>query len=141
VGLLTALLDSIQPLASFPGNPGKTWNAACLLDLPMAEEQEADVTLRITREKGSRARTTLKLEGRIVAEWAALLERECSDLLGAGGSVSLDLTAVRFVDRPGVKALKRLAHAGVEIRCGSGLVASVLEWEGIRVTEDGTASA
>lgn len=99
------------------------------------------MTLRITREKGSRARTTLKLEGRVVEEWADLLERECSALLRSGGSVSLDLTSVRFIDRAGVKALKRLARAGVEIRCGSGLVASVLEWEGIHVTRDGTASA
>ena len=92
------------------------------------------MTLRITREKGSRARTTLKLEGRVVAEWAALLEQECSDLLRSGVAVCLDLAGVRFVDRNGVETLARLSGAGVEILCRDGAVASVLEGEGIRIT-------
>ncbi len=99
------------------------------------------MTLRITRLKGSRSRATLKLatlklEGGVIAEWAALLERECSDLLRPGGAVSLDLAGVSFVDRAGVEALKRLSRAGVEIRCPSGPVASVLEAEGVRVTRE-----
>ena len=94
------------------------------------------MVLRITREVGSRSRATLRLEGSVVAEWAALLERECSGLLRSRGAVSLDLAGVRFVDRAGVEALERLSRAGVEIRCPSGPVASVLEAEGIRVTRD-----
>ena len=94
------------------------------------------MTCRITREDGSRSRATLKLEGSVVAEWAALLERECSDLLRSSTSVSLDLAGVGFVDRAGVEALERLSRAGVEIRCPSGAVASVLLGEGIRVTHD-----
>ena len=94
------------------------------------------MTCRITREDGSRSRATLKLEGSVVAEWAALLERECSDLLRSSTSVSLDLAGVGFVDRAGVEALDRLSRAGVEIRCPSGVVASVLLGEGIHVTHD-----
>ena len=75
------------------------------------------MTLRITRVKGSRSRATLKLEGSVVAEWAALLQRECSDLLRSWGAVSLDLADVSFVDRAGVEALERLSRQGVEIRC------------------------
>ncbi len=90
--------------------------------------------LRITRDERSRSRPTLRLEGSVAAEWAALLEHECSDLLQSRGSVSLDLTGVGFVDRAGVEALDRLSRAGVEIRCRSGPVASVLDGEGIRVT-------
>jgi len=92
------------------------------------------MTFRITRENGSRSRATLKLEGRVVAEWAALLERECSDLLRSSTSVSLDLAGVSFVDRAGVETLERLSRAGVEVRCPSGPVASVLLGEGVRVT-------
>jgi hypothetical protein len=95
------------------------------------------VTLRITRENGSRARTRLVLEGKVAAEWAALLERECCDLLRLRRAVSLDLTGVDFVDRAGVRALGRLSRKGVEILCRRGPVASVLEGEGIRVTQDG----
>jgi ABC-type transporter Mla MlaB component len=94
------------------------------------------MTFRITREEGSRSRATLKLEGSVVAEWAALLERECSDLLRSSTSVSLDLAGVGFVDRAGVEALERLSRAGVEIRCPPGAVASVLLGEGVRVTHD-----
>ena len=92
------------------------------------------MTLRITRKTGSRSRATLVLEGKVAAEWAALLERECSDLLGSGLAVSLDLAGVTFVDRAGVRTLAQLSRAGVEIRCRRGPVASVLEGEGIPVT-------
>jgi anti-anti-sigma regulatory factor len=94
------------------------------------------VTLRITREKGSPSHATLKLEGSIVAEWAALLERECTGLLRSRSAVHLDLASVGFVDRAAVEALERLSRAGVEISCRSGPVASVLEGEGIRVTRE-----
>ena len=94
------------------------------------------MTLRITRERGSRFRANLKLEGRLVAEWAALLERECLDLLLSRGAVRLNLAGVVFVDRASVEVLGRLSRMGVEIRCRSRLIASVLEGEGVRVTVD-----
>jgi hypothetical protein len=49
----------------------------------------------------------------------------------------LDLTAVDFVDRSGLRALRRLSRKGVQIFCPPGPVASVLEGEGIPVTQDG----
>jgi anti-anti-sigma regulatory factor len=101
-----------------------------------SSDEEDDVTVRITREERSGARARLRLEGRLVADGAALLERECSALLRSQGAVSLDLAGVNFVDLAGVDALARLSHAGVEIRCRSGAVASVLEGEGIRVRRD-----
>ena len=94
------------------------------------------MTLRITRRKGSRSRATLTLEGRVVAEWAALLERECSELVRSRRPVVLDLADVTFVDRAGVQTLERLSRAGVEIRCRPGAVACVLEGEGVRVTSE-----
>jgi anti-anti-sigma regulatory factor len=94
------------------------------------------VTLRITRGERSDSRATLKLEGRLVTKWAALLEAECSDLLGLRGAVILDLADVGFVDRAGIEVLERLSRAGVEIRCRSGPVANVLEGEGVRVTRE-----
>jgi anti-anti-sigma regulatory factor len=91
--------------------------------------------LRITREEGSRG-ATLKLEGRVIAEWAVLLESECSGLLRSPGTVSLDLTGVSFVDRAGIEILERLSRAGIEIRCRSGPVASVLEAEGVPISQN-----
>jgi len=104
-------------------------------------DEEDDVTVRITREEKPGARARLRLEGRLVAEGAALLERECSSLLRSRGAVSLDLAGVNFVDRAGVDVLGRLSRAGVEICCRSGPVASVLEGEGIRVTRDADDAA
>ena len=98
------------------------------------------MTLRITRQRGSRYRANLRLEGRLVAEWAALLERECLDLLLSRGAVSVDLAGVVFVDRAGVDVLRRISHMGVEIHCRSRLIASVLEGEGVRVTLDADAA-
>lgn len=79
---------------------------------------------------------TLKLEGSVVGESAALLERACSDLGRSLGAVTLDLAGVRFVDCAGVQTLERLSRTGVEIRCRHGAVSSVLEGEGVRVTRD-----
>ncbi len=103
---------------------------------PVRRDWEVDVTLRITREKGSPSRARLKLEGNIVAECVALLERECTDLLRSRSAVHLDLASVGFVDWAAVEALERLSRAGVEISCRSGPVASVLEGEGIRITRE-----
>ena len=95
------------------------------------------MTLRITRKSRSRSRATLVLEGKVAAEWSALLERECSDLLRSRPALRLDLAGVDYVDRSGIRALRRLSRKGIQIFCPSGPVASVLEGEGIRVTQDG----
>jgi len=98
------------------------------------------VILRITRQRGSRYRANLRLEGSVAAEWASLLEHECLELLRSRGAVSLDLARVAFVDRAGIAVLGRLSRVGVEIHCRSVLVASVLEGEGVQVTVDEESS-
>ena len=97
------------------------------------------MVLRITREEGTHLGVTLRLEGSVTGEWVALLEHECSGYLLSCDTVSLDLAGVTFVDRAGVEVLGRLNHAGIEVRCPSGPVASVLEGEGVRVTHDADA--
>lgn len=94
------------------------------------------MVLRITQHEGSDSGSVLRLEGRVVAEWATLLESECTQLLQSHDEVSLDLADVSFVDRYGVEVLQRLSQAGAEIFCTSGPVASVLEGAGVRVTLD-----
>ena len=97
---------------------------------------EEVVVLRITQNHGADAGAVMRLEGRIAAESAALLEQECSQLLLDRAEVSLDLAGVDFVDRTGVEVLARLSQAGAEILCPSGPVASVLEGAGIHITLD-----
>jgi len=94
------------------------------------------MVLRITQNEGSDSGSILRLEGRVVAEVAAVLETECFELLKNLDEVCLDMGGVSFVDRAGVEVLQRLSLAGVEILCPSGPVASVLEGAGVRVTLD-----
>ncbi len=135
-GRLAMLVDCIQSLESLLGEIEEAWHASCLLTCRIVRDEEADVTLRITHEGESILRATLRLEGNLVGEWAALLEHECSDLLNAATAVSLDLTGVRLVDRAGVEVLGRLSRAGVEVHCRPGAVANVLEGEGITVKRE-----
>jgi anti-anti-sigma regulatory factor len=64
--------------------------------------------LRITRVIEGYSGTTLRVEGRIVAEWVAVLERECWLAFEDKRPVRLDLSAVRFIDSRGVVALRHL---------------------------------
>jgi len=71
--------------------------------------------LRISRAAESPSLATLRVEGRVVAEWVLVLERECRLALQENGHVRLDLSAVTFVDGRGVAALRRLCAKDLEI--------------------------
>ena len=92
--------------------------------------------LRIHRDDVDAHTVTLALHGRIAAEWADLLERECVRSSRSGFRVVLDLSGVVFISRSGLEVLGRLDRAGVEIRGCSSLIAAILEQEGIRSTGD-----
>jgi len=92
---------------------------------------EKDV-LRMHREERSSRRVTLIVEGRIIGEWADVLEDECLDLIRSGYDVALDLTGVVYVGRRGVEALDRLVRIGTTITNCPPLIADLLEGEGIK---------
>ena len=71
--------------------------------------------LRISRAAATASLATLRVEGRVVAEWVPVLERECWLALQEYGHVQLDLSAVTFVDGRGVAALRRLGAKDLEI--------------------------
>ena len=71
--------------------------------------------LRISRAAESASLTTLRVEGRIVAEWVPILEREYWLALQENGHVQLDLSAVTFVDGRGVMVLRHLRANALEI--------------------------
>jgi anti-anti-sigma regulatory factor len=96
------------------------------------------MVLRITHVEPRAHGVTLKLEGRLVDLWAALLEAECTAAFASSGSVTLDLSGVTVIDRAGIGALSRLDRAGVAIRGCSDLIASILSAEGIHA--DGSAN-
>jgi len=77
---------------------------------------------------------TLTVEGRIVSDWVAVLERECHRWLQDGRKVRLDFSGVTFVDRPGVEMLKRLQASDVRIVGCSVFVAELLKGREVRET-------
>ena len=87
--------------------------------------------LRLQRNDVDERAVTLMLQGRIVAEWADLLERECLELIRTGARVELDLSEVVFIGRYGLEVLGRLSRAGAGITGYSPLIAAMLEQEGI----------
>jgi ABC-type transporter Mla MlaB component len=78
-------------------------------------DHEGGNVLRIDRAAESPSLPTLRVEGRVVAEWVPVLERECRLALQENGHVRLDLSAVTFVDGRGVAALRRLGANALEI--------------------------
>jgi anti-anti-sigma regulatory factor len=89
--------------------------------------------LRIQRYDVNARTVSLALQGRIVAEWADLLERECAELMRPKLRVVLDLSEVVFIGRYGVEVLGRLGRAGARIIGCTPLIAAMLEQEGIAV--------
>jgi ABC-type transporter Mla MlaB component len=71
--------------------------------------------LRISRAAATPSLTTLRVEGRVVAEWVPVLERECWLALQENLRVQLDLSEVTFVDGRGVAALRHLGARDLEI--------------------------
>lgn len=71
--------------------------------------------LRITRVEGSPGTATLKVEGRIAADWVRVLREEMRRSLEEKQAVVLDFADVRFVDRQGVEMLRQMRAAEVRI--------------------------
>ena len=69
--------------------------------------------ITITDERPDSA--TLKVEGRIAADWVELLERECRTFLRQGKHLFLDFSAVTVIDSRAADMLKRLRAHEVEI--------------------------
>ncbi len=81
--------------------------------------------LRIdTTEDGGRA--VLRLEGRVIGAWVEEVRRSCRAALDRGAAVTLDLSAVSFVDADGVVLLRELASRHVALANTTPFVAAQL---------------
>jgi len=83
--------------------------------------------LKITKIQESRSDVLLKLEGKITAQWAALLDGECRSLLRQEKTVHLDCSHVDFIDAKGVEVLNNLPRTQVTIISAPGFVSELLE--------------
>jgi ABC-type transporter Mla MlaB component len=82
--------------------------------------------LRITHAQGHDSILSLGLEGKLMGPWVAELAQACNDLPCSPDCVRLDLSAVTFVDKPGVALLRDLIGRGATLAACSGLVAELL---------------
>ena len=86
--------------------------------------------LRITKVAEHPSLVTFKLEGRIVSEWVALLERECLTALQEKQRVVLDCSEVTFISRQGVRMLKQIASPNLRMVNCSALLEDLLQGGG-----------
>jgi ABC-type transporter Mla MlaB component len=85
--------------------------------------------LRITQINGLNSASNLKLEGKLVGPWVTELARSCGALPCPVAHVRLDLSAVTFVDGPGMALLRDLLGRGAKLAACSGLVTELLHAE------------
>jgi ABC-type transporter Mla MlaB component len=87
----------------------------------------AETMLKITKIQETRSDVLLKLEGKITAEWAALLDGECRSLLQQEKTVHLDCSNVDFIDAMGIEVMNNLLRTQVTLMSAPGYVTELLE--------------
>ena len=83
--------------------------------------------LKITKIQESRNDVLLKLEGKITAQWAALLDGECRTFLRQNKAVYLDCSNVDFIDARGVEVLNNFPPIHVTLMSAPGFVTELLQ--------------
>ena len=83
--------------------------------------------LKITTVMENPQSVVLRLEGKITAQWAALLDGECRTHLGRRKSVRLDCAHVDFVDVRGVRVLNDLVRGEVVLQGTPSFITQLLE--------------
>jgi len=72
---------------------------------------------------------TIKLEGRLLGPWLDEVRRECNQAPHPLTSLSIDLSAVTFVDALGTEFLRELIGRGVKIKAYSSFTKELLQPE------------
>lgn len=88
--------------------------------------------LRVTVAPAGASASTVTIEGRLVGDWADLVEAECRRVRKATGKVELDLKSVIDVDSRGLVVLRRLRQEAVELQGASPLLLALLSEETAR---------
>jgi len=86
--------------------------------------------LKITTAERNGQAVVLKLEGKIIDQWAALLDRKCRAALRRHGRVELDCAAVSFMDQRGIDVVKSFPSKQVTLIGAPGFVTELLQTGG-----------
>ena len=98
--------------------------------MPFLKETPAEQMLRISRTQENGSGITLKLEGKISAEWAGLLQQECEVLIDQGKRVVLDFSGISYLDDQGVKIVRHLRAGKIRILNSSAFIDELLNGGG-----------
>jgi anti-anti-sigma regulatory factor len=82
--------------------------------------------LMITETESTTSRRSLKLEGKLLGPWVDEFKRTCEQPETPPGNLSLDLSAVSFIDSAGIKVLGDLIQRGALAVGCSGFIAEML---------------
>jgi anti-anti-sigma regulatory factor len=82
--------------------------------------------LRLTRIVGTHRTQTIKLEGKLLGPWVGEVRNACAAGTDPSSRISLDLSALTFVDSAGEGLLRDLIGRGIEVVGCSGYVAELL---------------
>jgi len=83
--------------------------------------------LKITKIQESGRDVLVKLEGKIMAQWAALLDGECRSYLRQKKAVYLDCSSVDYIDDRGIDVLNNLPHKQVNLLGAPGFLTEMLQ--------------
>lgn len=86
--------------------------------------------LQIVRRDRDESTVTLKLEGRLIGEWVAVLKAACLALLPERGRVELNCAGVSLADTPAGAMLRELAARGVSIVNAAPAITALLRANG-----------
>ncbi|HWQ34961.1 MAG TPA: STAS domain-containing protein [Blastocatellia bacterium] len=88
--------------------------------------------LRITENGSTEETTTLRLEGQMIGQGVAEVQKICEQYLAEGRRLVLDLAEMLFVDRSGVALLRELMRREVRLtRCSPFLTEQLRETNSI----------
>jgi anti-anti-sigma regulatory factor len=83
--------------------------------------------LKITKIQESRSDVLIKLEGKIMDQWAVLLDGECRSYLRQKKAVHLDCSHVDFIDARGIDLLNNFPRTQVNLMSAPGFVTELLQ--------------
>jgi anti-anti-sigma regulatory factor len=86
--------------------------------------------LKITTLKENKREVLLRLDGKITAQWAVLLDRVCHTYLRQKKAVQLDCAHVDFIDAQGIGVLKKLPRERVVLRGAPSFITQLLSTGG-----------
>jgi anti-anti-sigma regulatory factor len=84
---------------------------------------------KVTVDGGRGTGLTLKLEGRLAAEWVDEFDRAVTAAMREDSAITLDLDGLTFADPRGVATIRSAVERGARLTRGSPFIGALIEQE------------